>query len=464
MSYPHDCKISKCQGKKFMGLFINCCVCTNITYLECYEKYREMDVIFKGFGIKEMRTSVDAAVIQSQFDVLFAKKSPISSICETCLFSSTFVKRDILSSLESKIKKQRNEISELTAKLAVFKNDKENSVSHSADFDDSSSDVITPGLLFRFNTLKDSMTKSMESYGIEIANAIGKISEDISKTIQKTVQDEFGKQYQRNNANLITNSPVASNSDTNVNGTNVRVIEKIVIKPINGVYTIHVSKFPKGTKADDIVSLIIGKTDISSDSFSVEFSSNRKFKKNKFINFKISTLKKEICDKLVDNSIWSPNYTVKPFELKENLDIIKKKKKNNNSGINNNVKETVRKDSSKVHSHVAVSSHQQRNYNLQNKQKNQNSTKNNNHLRDDHRNNQNNFNYKNRFNQNGYSRRSQNVIPQDDHYPFWRMEFDQPPPLHQQPYYRHNPFQMNNVNSAPFVPTANFPMMYQHRY
>lgn len=252
-----------------------------------------------------MRTNVDAAMIQSELDILFDPKSTFTSICETCLSTSTFVKTNIITTLKNKIETQRNEISTLTSKISVLENDIKNPESQSVEFNDDD-DVITTGIMNRFKTFKDSMAKSLETHRIDIAIEIGKISDEISKSIQKTIQEEFEKMKRNNDA------------DSTTNANKKELIEKVSIKPVNGVYAIHVSKFAKDTKIDDIISLITGKTDINSDSFSVEFSSNRKQKKNKFVNFKISTLKKEICDKLVNDSIWSPNYTVKQFEIKQN--------------------------------------------------------------------------------------------------------------------------------------------------
>lgn len=91
----------------------------------------------------------------------------------------------------------------------------------------------------------------------------------------------------------------------------------------NGVFSIHVSNFEIGTKTDDIEKIILEKTDIISASFSVEKMRSRRLKHHPkpFASFKISTFKKDICERMLENDVWGSNRNVRIFDEKSNRKI-----------------------------------------------------------------------------------------------------------------------------------------------
>lgn len=82
------------------------------------------------------------------------------------------------------------------------------------------------------------------------------------------------------------------------------------------VFSIHVSRFPIDTKPETVTELIINKTSIDNpDLFKVEImNKNRRFMKSKYASFKISTLKKEMFNEIMNEDIWQPDYLAREFE------------------------------------------------------------------------------------------------------------------------------------------------------
>lgn len=83
------------------------------------------------------------------------------------------------------------------------------------------------------------------------------------------------------------------------------------------VYSIFVPKFPAETTVDEIVGRILDKTDIDNPGlFKVEQIRMKKWKNSvkKFVSFKISTLTKELFDKIICDSVWGPNHTACLFQ------------------------------------------------------------------------------------------------------------------------------------------------------
>lgn len=82
------------------------------------------------------------------------------------------------------------------------------------------------------------------------------------------------------------------------------------------VYEIYVSKFDTSVTCDNIASHIIDNTPINSnDSFNVTplITTQEELERKNYIAFKITTLKREIYEMILNKTIWSPHYEAKMF-------------------------------------------------------------------------------------------------------------------------------------------------------
>lgn len=458
MSKPHCCIYSDCRGEKFNGLSIKCSDCSGITFLECIAEYPGILNFITRFDVMKVNSGKEANLIQKSLDILFDKKSPLATLCMNCRHTKKLVNATDYSSLLSQIDSKKSSISAMSLKIFDLENEirkmKQNDPNAETFFElsDDNSEVITSGVMNRFNNFKRKEDTSLNLNNFDIVDEIQKIHNEIADLKQCF------------NAKFI---PSSTAIDEKIEQP--EIAKKVVVRQLNGVYSLHISKFPKDYKPDDIVAMISGKTEINPDSYSVNYASKRKYKKNKFLNFKISTLKREICDLLLDSSIWSPNYVVKPFEeikvdLKLNniikVDEIKTKSKDVKP-IQNKPSISQSKSSSSVNKLVNDKKTNSHLSNESNKNHVQNGmTRRNNKLRSKSVNNS----YQNKF-----AQRRPDVLPQYYQYPFWKMDFNQPSP-HQDQFYHHQaPYYQNNVNSIPFIPpmshsNMNYPMSIARPY
>lgn len=84
----------------------------------------------------------------------------------------------------------------------------------------------------------------------------------------------------------------------------------------NSVYEIYVSKFDPSITSESITKHIIDSTAINSnDLFIVKplITSKEELNRKNYVSFKIMTLKRDVCDMILDKSIWSPHFEAKMF-------------------------------------------------------------------------------------------------------------------------------------------------------
>lgn len=181
--------------------------------------------------------------------------------------------------------------------------------------------------------------------------------------LNKSILKPCCKNDSSNNAEIVNSEP-ASKNDINVNtNTNMKSNTKATksfMKLKNQdrtVYSIHVSKFPTSFKPEDITNLLINKSNIDNpDYFKVELmiSRKRRYFKNKYASFKVSTLKKEVRDEILKQDIWCPNYSAREFEDRAKIvdknqqhHKSKQQKRSNGSDRNMNTKKKANKHNEK---------------------------------------------------------------------------------------------------------------------
>lgn len=83
------------------------------------------------------------------------------------------------------------------------------------------------------------------------------------------------------------------------------------------LYEIHVTKFDKSMTSENIISHIVKRTNYSADTFAVDMLANpSRLKRKTFLSFKISTLRKDVCDTLLSDKLWAPNFSARLYDAR----------------------------------------------------------------------------------------------------------------------------------------------------
>ncbi|XP_053990028.1 myb-like protein M [Hylaeus volcanicus] len=198
----------------------------------------------------------------------------------------------------------------------------------------------TKGMLIKFG-LMEKITEENGTISWNIQNDTNKLSEfystfNVDSPFGLTCEFcklKFSQQLPTENENRNSHQSAETSKNQQKN------IETPQISPVNGVYAIHVSRMPKETTTDDVAALIIGNLDANNDSFLVEKLPNKRYKGNarSFSSFKISTLFRTICEKIITMDGWNSNCILKQFNhpskmqkpvLPVETDAMKKKRQN----------------------------------------------------------------------------------------------------------------------------------------
>lgn len=197
-----------------------------------------------------------------------------------------------------------------------------------------------------------------------------------------------------NNQHLNPNSgtfhPRGNTADIQNNVKSVPLIKPVVLRDANGNFLapnipnvnaqsnnldgnnkflcIYVGQFVTGIQSDDIVAHIVDKTEINPDLFCVEklVGPNEDVKRKTFVSFKISTFSTKVYDLIIDDKVWGPNQSARPFNMRTTKSIPKinnmQNKQNQRFGYNfrpNNMNHEYR-----VHQSNDRHSHRQNENNL----------------------------------------------------------------------------------------------------
>lgn len=134
-----------------------------------------------------------------------------------------------------------------------------------------------------------------------------------------------------------------TNLDDESEDANDDVIPTHLKKPSDkkSVYSVHISRFEMGTKSDQIIQRIMSKTSLNINVFSVEELTNQKRTRN-FVNFKISTVNKDVFDEIMNEKLWSPEFVAREYREFRDLPVkrhnryMNKRKPYNRKWIPNN--------------------------------------------------------------------------------------------------------------------------------
>lgn len=268
----HKCD-DKCGGAdRLNGFSILCSDCFNLSYLYCLQQNKEIKTLIKILNIEKTKGDVDKnTTIWEILNTMFASDSMFKFKCIECYHKDDEKRMDYSNS------------------------EQDNQVTHK-----------------------------------ELEAILKKYDDELEEKILSIVND-----------NHITQTRKRKRTITSTNGTNVytptlnvdltsetqnKIRGRDLLKPPQikneeqSTYTIRISEFAKDTSVENIANYILMNTTIiNPDLFKITFWENRDNENNTGISFKITTLKSEIKDQIMNENIWSPDYTATEILPKKRL-------------------------------------------------------------------------------------------------------------------------------------------------
>lgn len=287
----HCCVTNNCTGETYLGWNFCCRFCHNEIMIECLRSQDESrtKTILQLFGLIKQVTltngSIGWEVVNnpesfSMLKKIFNENSPFGLACQRC-----------------------------AAKFDT------NGVSINESAASTDTDVSTNA-----NRTSNALNSSINLMDMSIVDFQEGLVDSIRNVVKELIDNPVlpdSKVTIRKRRNVITPLQAESSSShdsTHTINDSVSPISQIVT-PVNGIFAIHISKASKDATIDDIIALIMSKSNLSAASFKVETLRNRRFKGNnrEFSSFKISTLTRETFDTILDANIWKPDLIAKPF-------------------------------------------------------------------------------------------------------------------------------------------------------
>lgn len=311
--HEHKCNESNCKGEKLYGLKLKCSRCENEGFFDCLASRPEIKHLCSLINYKDSsdgRKQTNKA--EKTLKILFAKDSVFHYLCTSCkavapqtqqaseVDSDSITQNEIIDELKSRVSSLEIVISDLKKQLI-------------------SQLSIGERLTSAYKECMTDLARNKE----EIGNVLKSLEfPGTSSTVSAGTSMSSSKPVKCKNNDLLI-SPTIDLSDTLSSSD---PIENLLLPPPKSkqlknmrqltannetkMYEIYLSKFALQQTCDAIEKYIVEKTPISNAShFNVE-----KIKHKSFSAFKITVLKKEINDLILDENLWSPNYSASPFD------------------------------------------------------------------------------------------------------------------------------------------------------
>lgn len=318
----HKCN-SDCKGSMYKGLKINCHRCLSPTYLECIKDLHEMKNFLIFFEIKPYSDESEEGKKKyveegkKKIDSLLYQESLVEFICQSCkkqpytLMKNKYEKRielmqTKLNDYEKDILDGNNcgKINELQTEIVTLKSHIENQDKIN---EKNNTDMSTTLALLKssFDSYKDEMEKNL-SKSIAILNN----SELSGEASNANPIDNRNVNIRPRGKNVVLNSNLSPDAPTfnisDINGNNNNNNDNLnQNKTLTGIYDIYIAKFEKGTTSENIVNKVLESTDISDAKlFHVQMLGGRRHHHN-FASFKITTVDRAICQKILQMN-WNP--------------------------------------------------------------------------------------------------------------------------------------------------------------
>lgn len=280
----HSCSDNNCNGAGLKGLHVKCSKCGSKIFLECLKNRTAAAELLKVYGIITSNFDVvtnSITTIQQSFNVIFDHNSPFAIYCAFCRLSTEPSMRETIKKMEANVKAKQIKIDKFEAELTELRSK-------------------TP-------TINESESaKIVRLFGTRVIEAVKKV---VDNGVEAPVDEVIAHQNHENDAKQNTATIMVNAESSNCS-------QIVPINPVNGVYSIHVSRMPKEFTTDRVTDIIIENSNTNKDSFNVEKHHNKRFKgkSRHFSSFKISTFSRQVCEFII-NKIkgLDSNYIVQQF-------------------------------------------------------------------------------------------------------------------------------------------------------
>lgn len=349
----HSCAGGNCNENDCAGIKLSCSWCQKSTYLSCLIDNDDFKYLVNAITKKSMDSIVTLPLsstigtrVKDAFQTIFQPKINIDFVCYECKSTGSF--KDIVDKQnertnEAKAKadaaagnivmlkqKHATEISTLTQQLIeanakidelnnganVQQNACENFIEKKASIDTlltemiSASKIHTKHLEQLSSALNDIMSSSHDQ---------NKSNENMAHSDARRASIESHLQFPKMNgasslsqeAEVRTSQnasslqpPVRKSNDDNTSSSS------------DNAQAIYVSKFRPNTSCEDIASHIIGKTNLTSNDFTVKLMAGRRILDSKFlsfVSFRISPTSDIVRSQILNNNLWAPDFKAVPF-------------------------------------------------------------------------------------------------------------------------------------------------------
>lgn len=336
MSNHHCCEKDKCSGTRFGGMYVRCGICCKRSFIEC---------IYNGSGVNDLLLALNIitisgeinynAGIQKQLKTIFGEKSVFQFTCLMCI-NSVKEQNIKVKQLESRVNVLTNLSEKKSEAIKQLKDEIANKVDRMNDTNSSTrlTSILDGQQIMheKFVTSIDKLKQELIDYNVKFTESVLSIQSNCSPeddvNLIPPVQSDNAHNNVVNESKL--RPPQFSMNDpidlchNDGNGDEMPMLrpprtlkKRSSAKPINtsGVFEIFISKFDISVKCEDIIKYIILKTSlVSDDLFTVEsLVPSKILKKKPYISFKITTLKQNVFNMIIDESIWSPDFTAKVY-------------------------------------------------------------------------------------------------------------------------------------------------------
>lgn len=322
---PHSCRAENCDGSSLHGLNITCNICLYPCFLACIKDRKEVIDILKAldFGIGGKYNQTQTQIISNKLHEIFNSESSVFSLtCPSCKPNASI--NDLKQKYENDTDKLKSLIESLTDQIKKLKEDKS---------------IIEEALRIESDELSVLKTSTQSSIN---NNTVGGISDIITNINEFLVNhsknqitlienvDKMKSQFEKNNEEIskirkFLNQVKTSDSKCpNSSISRPRLPARKQYEKDNDVFEIYLSEFHHLTTKDEIAHFILkSNPTLDTDSFIVQplIGSKDKIERKSFISFKVTTLKKSVYDIILDNNLWSPDFSAKPFVKSPKTDI-----------------------------------------------------------------------------------------------------------------------------------------------
>lgn len=354
----HNCIQNGCSGSRFPGLNLTCCRCYQPWFFDCIIDRPEISDLVKVFGFlsNEKKSQNETSKNISKISGMFNSESTFEFVCPGCKKQNGY--NDLKMSYENQIGELEKKIKTITSESKKAKKDFETEIkllkSKIADHDfllpkqtvnDDGSEVSNTfkalelmvsdfGDVFvkqmnaqcSFLTLLNQYKSDSDAFKSALDKLLAVFRNRIPEPEKSRVPDPH---HIRKNDENSTETPNFAAASTKPSLNDNKIVNQPLLRPpkvskasavLNKTnkdfYEIYVSKFDTTVKCTDIIQHILNTTDLVNDElFNVVMliGSNDRLKKKSFISFKITTLKEDVYLKILDETIWAPDYAATPF-------------------------------------------------------------------------------------------------------------------------------------------------------